>query len=316
MGKRTETMKRRCMVNKAHHMLRSVVVAGLLILLMGGGLSEARATVRIVTTLSDLADFARQIGGDKIKVDYIVRGDQNPHFVEVKPSYMMKLKSADLFFMVGMELEMWAPQIVDGSRNSTLEVVDLSREIQKLDVPSRVDASMGDVHRFGNPHYWLDPRNIRTILAEMVAAMVRIAPDDEQYFRANADAYVKRLEPKIAKWERTMKPFAGTKIITFHKSWTYFANWLGITVADQVEPKPGIAPSPSHTADLIRLIREANIKVIIVEPFYDTSAPDQLARSTGAKVMRMATSVGGADQATDYIALMDYNINVLATALR
>jgi ABC-type Zn uptake system ZnuABC Zn-binding protein ZnuA len=304
------------MAKRPFRIVKTTIVIGMLIFFMGGGLPEARATVRIVTTLSDLADFAKQIGGERVKVDYIVRGDQNPHFVEVKPSYMMKLKSADLFFMVGMELEMWAPQIVDGSRNSTLEVVDLSKEIQKLEVPSRVDASMGDVHRFGNPHYWLDPRNVRVILSEMVAAMARVAPDDEQYFRANADAYEKRLEPKIAEWERMMKPFAGTKIITFHKSWTYFASWLGITVADQVEPKPGIAPSPSHTADLIRLIREANIKAIVVEPFYDTSAPDQLARSTGAKVIRMATSVGGADQATDYIALMDYNINALATALR
>jgi zinc/manganese transport system substrate-binding protein len=291
-------------------------VTGMLILLLLAGSSDAWATVRVVTTLSDLADLTKQIGGDRVKVDYIVRGDQNPHFVEVKPSYMIKLKSADILFMIGMELEMWAPQIVDGSRNSSLDVVDLSKEIQKLEVPSKVDASMGDVHRYGNPHYWLDPRNIHIILSEMIAALAKVAPDDEQYFRSNADAYLKRLEPKVAEWEKKMKPFAGTKIITFHKSWSYFANWLGLVIADQVEPKPGIAPSPSHTADLIRLIREANIKAIVVEPFYDTSAPDQLARATGAKVIRMATSVGGEDQANDYISLMDYNIDTLTAALR
>jgi ABC-type Zn uptake system ZnuABC Zn-binding protein ZnuA len=276
----------------------------------------AQATVRVVTTLSDLADFARNIGGERVQVDYIVRGDQNPHFVEVKPSYMLKLKSADIFLMVGMELEMWAPQIIDGSRNSDLVVVDLSKGVEKLEVPARTDASQGDVHRFGNPHYWLDPRNVRTIAEEIVEALARAAPADEQYFRANAATYLKKLDAKIPEWESAMKPFAGSRIITFHRSWTYFAAWLGLTVADQVEPKPGIQPSPGHTAELIKLVREGNIKAIVVEPFYDTSAADQIARSTSAKVLRLVTSIGGVDEAKDYISMMDYNVHTLLSALK
>ncbi len=275
-----------------------------------------QAEVRVVTSLSDLADLSRQIGGERVKVDYIVRGNQNPHFVEVKPSYMMKLKSADIFFIVGMDLEMWAPQIVDGSRNRKLDVVDLSKNMPKLEVPNRVDASQGDVHRYGNPHYWLDPRNIKTLIEEMIAAFVKISPNDESYFRTNAEAYLKKLDAKIAEWEATMKPFAGSKIVTFHKSWTYFASWLNLTVADQVEPKPGIPPSPSHTAELINLVREGNIKAIVVEPFYDTSAAERIAGSTNAKVIRLTTSVGGVDAATDYVSMMDYNINTLAATLR
>ena len=277
---------------------------------------SARATVKVVTTLPDLADLAQQVGGDKVKVDYIVRGNQNPHFVEVKPSYMMKLKSADVFLMIGMELEMWAPQIVDGSRNSRLDVVDLSKSIQKLEVPAKVDASQGDVHRYGNPHYWLDPRNVKAILEEIITALAKVSPDDEQYFRANAEAYLKKLDAKILQWEATMKPFKGSKIITFHKSWTYFAHWLGLNVVDQVEPKPGIQPSPSHTAELIQKVRSQNVKAIIVEPFYDTSAPEQIARSGNAKVLRLATSVGGVDEAKDYISLMEYNITTLAATLK
>jgi len=276
----------------------------------------AEAKVRVVTTLSDLADLTRQIGGDRVQVDFIVRGDQNPHFVEVKPSYMMKLKSADIFFIVGMELEMWAPQIVDGSRNTKLTVVDLSKNIRKMEVPSRVDASQGDVHRFGNPHYWLDPRNVRPMLEEMIAAISKISSNDELYFRANAAAYLKKLDGKIAEWENTLKPFAESRIITFHKSWPYFANWLRLVVADQVEPKPGIPPSPSHTAELIALVRQGGIKAIIVEPFYDASAAEQIARSTSAKVIRLVTSVGGVDAAQDYISMMEYNIATLAATLR
>ncbi len=288
----------------------------LLVMLLGLFSAVAGATVRVVTTLPDLADFARRVGGDRVQVDYIVRGDQNPHFVEVKPSYMLKLKSADVFLMIGMELELWAPQIVDGSRNSRLQVVDLSKEISKLEVPQRLDASQGDVHRFGNPHYWLDPRNVRIIVAEIADALARISPADEQYFRSNAAAYAGSLEEKIPEWERTMKPFAGKQIITFHRSWTYFADWLGLVVADQVEPKPGIQPSPGHTADLITRVRDGQIRAIVVEPFYDTSAADQIARSTSAQVIRLVTSVGGVEEAKDYISMMDYNVRTLAAALR
>ena len=276
----------------------------------------AQGTIKVVTTLPDLADFTRQVGGDRVTVDNIVRGDQNPHFVEVKPSYMMKLKSADLFFMIGMDLEMWAPQIIDGSRNTKLEVVDLSKRISKLEIPAALDASKGDVHRYGNPHYWLDPRNIRIVVEDIVAVLSRVSPGDEPYFRANGEAYLKRLDAKIAQWSATMKPFAGSKLIAFHTSWTYFAAWLGLTVADQVEPKPGISPSPAHTAELISLVRRSGIKVLVVEPFYDLSAPNQISRSTGAKVIRLSTSVGGVPGAGDYITLMDSNISTLAGALR
>jgi len=292
--------------------MKYVLLCAAACLLTTAGFGE----IRIVTSLPDLADFARQIGGDKVKVDFIVRGDQNPHFVEVKPSYMMKLKSADLFFIIGMELEMWAPQLVDGSRNEKLSVVDLSKGIQKLEVPSRVDASQGDVHRFGNPHYWLDPRNVRVIMDEMVDAMVSVSPSDEKLFRANEDVYLKKLESMIPQWEGEMKPFAGSRIVTFHKSWSYFTNWLNLTVADQVEPKPGITPTPSHTADLIALVRKAAIKAIVVEPFYDMSAPEQIAHAGGAKVLMLPPSEGVVDGTGDYIALMSYDVRTLAAALR
>ena len=135
-------------------------------------------------------------------------------------------------------------------------------------------------------------------------------------FRANADTYLGKLGPKIQQWERIMKPYAGSRVITFHRSWSYFAAWLNLTVVDQVEPKPGIAPSPTHTAELITLVRQSGIKAIIVEPFYDVSAAEQIARATGARVLRLATSSGGSEGVTDYIGLMEYNVNTLAGALK
>jgi len=277
----------------------------------------SQATVHVVTTLPDLADITQAIGGERVDVDYIVRGDQNPHFIEVKPSYMMKLKRADIFIMVGMEFELWAPQIIDGSRNDQLDVLDLSTAgIEKLEIPTRVDRSLGDVHRFGNPHYWLDPRNIHLIADAILHALIRVAPDDEPSFRENMAAYLATLDTKIAQWEELMEPLAGAKIITFHKSWSYFARWLAITVSDQVEPKPGIPPSPSHTAELMDLVNEGEIRAIVVAPFYDLSAPEKISEETTAPVVILSTSVGGVDGPDNYISMMDYNVKALYEALQ
>lgn len=278
--------------------------------------AAGQAEVVVVTSLPDLADIVRRAGGDRVRVDNIVRGDQNPHFIEVKPSYMMKLRSAKIFFVIGLELELWAQQLVDGSRNSGLQVVDCSAGIAKLEIPARVDASQGDVHRYGNPHYWLDPRNIRIVLETIVRALAAASPGDEEYFRGNARAYLQLLDGKIAEWEKMAAPLAGKQIITFHRSWSYFAAWLGVRVADQVEPKPGVPPSPGHTAGLITLARQSGIKVIVVEPFYDASAAEQVGRAAGAQVLRLPTSVGGAPEAADYLSLIDYNVRTLARALR
>jgi ABC-type Zn uptake system ZnuABC Zn-binding protein ZnuA len=277
----------------------------------------SQATVRVVTTLPDLADITNAIGGERVNVDNIVRGDQNPHFIEVKPSYMMKVKRADIFIMVGMELELWALQIIDGSRNDRLDIVDLSTtDIEKLEVPTRVDRSQGDVHRFGNPHYWLDPRNIPLIAEAILHALVKAAPDDEPYFRENMAAYLATLETKIAQWEELIAPLAGAKIITFHSSWSYFARWLNITVSDQVEPKPGIPPSPSHTAELIDLVNEGEIRAIVVAPFYDLSAPAKIAQETTARVVILSTSVGGVNGTDNYMSMMDYNVRALYEAIQ
>jgi zinc/manganese transport system substrate-binding protein len=292
--------------------MRHLIIAGL----VAFALSSAGATIRVVTSLPDLAEFVQHVGGEKVTVDFIVRGNQNPHFIEIKPSYMMKLKSADLFFVVGMDLEIWAPQIIDGSRNASLTVVDLSKNIQKLEVPGKVDASMGDVHRFGNPHYWLDPRNVRIMVRDIASALSAVSPADEQIFHANAEAYLKLLDVSTREWEQTMRPFAGAKIVTFHTSWSYFAQWLNLTVAGQVEPKPGIQPTPGHTAELLQLVRSSGIKAIVVEPFYDPSAAEQIARSGGSKVIRLATSSGGVEEAKSYIGLMSYNVRTLSEALR
>lgn len=178
--------------------MKHIVLLLIIVLLITPGVP---AQVRVVASTTDLADFASVLGGDAVLVDHIVRGSQNPHFIEVKPSYMLKLKSADIFLIVGLELELWAPQIIDGSRNPDLIVVDCSRNIERLEVPTaRVDKSMGDLHPNGNPHYWLDPENVRTILQTIYEAFVRVDPEHAALFKSNMEEYLKVIEAKTKEW--------------------------------------------------------------------------------------------------------------------
>jgi zinc/manganese transport system substrate-binding protein len=218
--------------------------------------------------------------------------------------------------MVGMQLELWGQQLIDGSRNSHLQVVDCSQHVAKLEVPSgRVDASEGDVHPLGNPHYWLDPANVPAVLEVIVAAFARVSPEDEPVFRQNTARFLAQLDARVAEWKKRLAPYQGRPLITYHSSFSYLMNRFGLVVAGHVEPKPGIPPTPSHTAALVQLIRDKNITVIGVEQFFEEGVPTSIASSSGARVVRLCTSVGGREGTDSYIDLMEYNIAALASAL-
>jgi zinc/manganese transport system substrate-binding protein len=278
--------------------------------------SFGSAGLKVVASTSDLAEFTKAVGGGKVDVDFIVRGTQNPHFIEVKPSYMMKLKSAQAFVIVGMQLELWAPQIIDGSRNSNLLLIDCSRNIDKLEIPAgKVDASQGDVHPAGNPHYWLDPENVPLILSTIVDGLSQLSPADRNYFQANADAYSKTLRTKLIEWKKILAPYKNAKIITYHTSFSYFNRRFDLQVAGYVEPKPGIPPTPSHAAELIQSMKQNGIQVIGLEQFYEDATPASIARAAGGSVVRLCTSVGGLDGADTYFHLMDHNVKAFSSAL-
>lgn len=289
----------------------------LLIMLLFGLGTEGESKIKVVTSLSDLAEFTRAVGGDKVDVDYLVRGSQNPHYIEIKPSYMLKLKSAKLFVTVGMQLEIWAPQIIDGSRNPNLIVVDCSKNVKKLEVPTAaIDASMGDVHPSGNPHYWLDPQNVKAILEEILENLIKISPFDADYFTSNMNAYLKKLDVKMAEWAAMMLPVKGTKLVTYHTSFSYFVDRFGLAVVGYVEPKPGIPPTPSHSTELIKLMRSSGVKIVGLEQYYEDNTPAQIASATGAKLIRLSTSVGGLDGTGDYFQLIEHNIRAIVSAVK
>jgi len=283
---------------------------------------RSASKLRVVTATSDLAALASEIGGDHIDVESIARGYQDPHFVEAKPSFLLKLRKADLLIVVGLQLEIgWLPPLITQSGNPRIQVeaagyLDASDFAEILEKPTGVvTRAMGDVHPLGNPHYWLDPENGRRIAHGIQMKLAEMRPEDAGYFAQRLEAFSQRLSTQEKAWDETMKPFHGLKVVSYHKSWPNFAKRFDLNVVGYIEPRPGIPPSPSHTLELIGMMRRDNVKLIMVEPYFDLKTPDSIASQTGAQVLVMLPSVGGEKEVTDYFKLFDYDIALLSKAV-
>jgi ABC-type Zn uptake system ZnuABC Zn-binding protein ZnuA len=299
------------------------VVFALTASVMTATVAPAGAAIKVVTTTDDLAALVQEVGGDRVQVEALARGYQDPHFVEPKPSFILKLYSADLLVVVGRELEVsWLPALITQSRNARIQAggpryLDASLTAKILDIPAgQVTRAMGDVHPMGNPHYWLDPDNGLLIAAGIQRKLAEISPADAAYFAGRYADFEKRLKAAAARWHAAMAPYRGVKVVTYHRSWPNFAEEFGLDVIDYVEPKPGIPPSPSHVLTLIERMKREQVKLILVEPYFDLQTPNRIARDTGATVLVLMPSVGGTKEIRTYLDLFDYDINLLAAALK
>lgn len=283
---------------------------------------QSEAKIKIITTSTDLASIARFIGGDKVDVESIIRGYQNPHYVDIKPSYMIKLHRADMFVKVGLDLELWAPVIAEGARNSKIlfgnpGYVDASIGAEILEIPQvKITRELGDIHIFGNPHYWLDPENGKIIADNILQGLKRVDPENHAYYEVNKAEFDKKVDEMLPRWLEKMRPYAGTKVVTYHNSWPNFMKTFGLVVAGYVEPKPGVPPSPAHVSWLIDKIIQENVKIIIQEPFYETKISQFVADKTGAKLLILTPSVLGVEGVNDYFGLFDYLVNSLVSAFQ
>ena len=285
--------------------------------------TNASAAIKVVTTTQDLAAIVAEIGGDKVTVESIAKGYQDPHFVEAKPSFIIKLHSADLLIVVGRELEVaWLPPLITQSRNAAIQpggpgYLDASQNVRILDLPTgQITRAMGDVHPTGNPHYWLDPGNGRIIAKAVQAKLSDMSRGDAAYFAQRYADFDRRLSEAEKRWKAAMAPYKGMKVVTYHRSWTNFADAFGLDVIGFVEPKPGIPPSPAHTLDLQQEMKQRNIKILLVEPYFDLKTPNAIGRDTGARVVVLPPSVGGVKEITNYIELFDYDVNQLVSAIK
>lgn len=296
-----------------------VLVAGLCCVL-SSTVAEAKK-LNVVTSTTDMAALTQEVGGDKVNVDSIAKGYQDPHFVEAKPSFLLKLRQADLLVVVGLQLEIgWLPPLITQSGNPRIQVgapgyLDASQFSEILEIPQgTVTRAEGDVHPLGNPHYWLDPDNGRRIAKGIAAKLGDMDPGDSAYFQQRFQDFDKRLSAAEQKWDSELKPYRGRKVVTYHRSFPNFARHFGLDVIGYVEPRPGIPPTPSHTLELVQLMKRENCKVVLVEPYFDLKTPQSIGNATGAQVVVYLPSVGGEKQVTNYFELFDYDIGLLIKA--
>jgi zinc/manganese transport system substrate-binding protein len=281
------------------------------------------AKVNVVSTLQDFASIADAVGGDRVETFALAKGYQDPHFVDAKPSFIVRLSKADLLIAAGLELEIgYVPPLLDQSRNPKIHpgnpgYLDASAGCDILQRPTgQVTRAMGDVHPYGNPHYWTDPDNGRIIARAVAARLSELDPAGKSVYEKNLAAFEAKLAAKEKEWDAKMAPYAGTKIVTFHDSWPNFAKHFKLVVAGHVEPKPGIPPSPSHTLEIINLMMAEKIPVILVEPYFDSKTPKSIADKTGATVVTFYPSVGGIPEIKDYFGLFDKNVDSFVSAVK
>ena len=236
---------------------------------------------------------------------------------------MLKLNKADLLVVVGRDLEIgWLPALINQARNAQIQpgadgYFDASLTAKILDLPTgQLTRAMGDVHPLGNPHYWLDPENGRRIAKAVQAKLAQKDPANAPYYAQRAADFDRRLSEAQQRWKSMMAPYKGIKVVTYHRSWANFADAFGIDVIGYVEPKPGIPPTPQHTLDVIQAMRAQGIKLIIVEPYFDSKTPNSIASQTGGNVLVLPPSVGGVPAASDYLKLFDTNISLLVGAIK
>jgi zinc/manganese transport system substrate-binding protein len=302
--------------------LRIVIVLAALLLAFAGP-SAAQSKLNVMAATEDLASIGREIGGDHITIDSIAKGYQDPHFVEAKPSFILKLQRADVLIVVGRELEIgWLPPLIQQSRNAKIQpgadgYLDASLNVQILEMPTgQITRAMGDVHPLGNPHYWLDPENGKKIGKEIADKFSQLRPNDRAYYEQRLADFTSRLDAAEKRWLQQMAPYKGTKMVTYHRSFPNFAERFGLQIVGYVEPRPGIPPTPQHTLDLINEMKRQNIKLVLVEPYFDLKTPNSIGQQTGAQVLVMPPSVGGVKEASDYFKLFDYDINLLVDAIK
>jgi zinc/manganese transport system substrate-binding protein len=290
---------------------------------LAAGPTALQAKLNVVATLPDFGAIAEAIGGDKIKVTTIARGTEDPHFVDARPSFIRVLNQADVLIEGGAELEVgWLPPLVSSARNAKILAdapghVVLSRFIHLLEAPTGpVDRSMGDIHPFGNPHYWLDPANGKAIAQALAETFSGRDAANAGYYQANLKTFNERLDKKMAEWTKRMEPYRGTKVVAYHKSYDYFLQRFGLELVGTLEPKPGIEPSPTYLNGLIPRLKAAGVKLVLVEVFRPRKTPEYVAQAIGAKLLILPEKVGANANAKDYLSVFDYDVAQIVEGLK
>jgi zinc/manganese transport system substrate-binding protein len=284
--------------------------------------SVSYAKLNIVASTPDLGSLAREVGGDRVEVTSLAKGTEDVHFVDAKPSFIRILNQADVLIEGGADLEVgWLPPLILNARNPRIQLgqpgrIIAAEVVRLLEIPTGpIDRSLGDVHPFGNPHFTLDPLNGKLIAGQLRERLCVLSASDCPVFTTNANRLADKIDSRLALWQKQMTPLHGTKVVTYHKSFSYFADRFGFRVVNAIEPKPGIPPSASHVRDLVTQMKGEGVKLIIFEPNRERKTPAFLSQQTGARVAMIPSMVGGTKEASDYFALFDSIIQTILSAV-
>ena len=291
-------------------------------LLLAALCEPAWAKLNVVATTPDLASIANAVGGDHIDLTVLAKPTEDPHFVDAKPSLILKLNRADVVIEGGAELEIgWLPRLLDQSRNVKLAAdapghVACAQGVPLKEIPTTLDRSKGDIHAAGNPHYIVDPVNAKIVARNIAEAFCALDEKSAAAYRANLQKFTDALDAKLVEWQKKLEPFKGQQVVAYHNSWLYFGDRFGLNIDIFLEPKPGVPPTPRHLAEVILKMKQNKVRVILVDPYLDRRTAETVAAKTAATVVDVAQFPGGVKGTEGgYIALMDYLVNSVAKAL-
>ncbi len=277
-------------------------------------LGAATDKIKIVTTTSAFASIAKEIAGDKAEIYSIASPKRDIHFISPTPKDVVKLKKSEVFIHAGLDLEAWRGPLLDAVGRTELmwpsgeKQIDVSKGIPLLEIPTSISRAQGDIHLYGNPHYWMDPENAKIIAHNIAEGLARIFPQDALTFEENAKKFDQKIDEKLKDWTSRLLEFKGASFVTYHRDWSYFAHRFGLIELGELEPKPGIPPTAKHLAELVNLMKEKKSKLIFKETYQESRTPNRLAEETGARVLPLTQAVGDPQEASDYFSMMDYNV--------
>src|SRR5919109_1837779 len=301
-------------------MKRLLLIALVLVALVPSDVAAARK-IRVVTTIPDLADFTRQVGGELVDVTSLATGVEDIHAVPMKPNFVVLLNRADIVVLVGLEAEhMFLPGLLGASRNPRIQrdapgYIDTSIYVPLLEVPTRLDRSLGDQHPMGNPHINLDPVRAQGMVRAIAEGLSRNFPEHSAVFQKNAALYAQELDAAVLRWQQQAAPLRGKRVVSYHPDFIYFAERFGMENFGTIEKRPGIDPSPSHVAELIQRMKEAKVEIVVREMHYPAGLAERVAKTAGARLVELPAMAGGLPQTKTYIGFIDYNLRALLKAL-
>jgi zinc/manganese transport system substrate-binding protein len=282
----------------------------------------AHGKLNVIVTTPDFAAIAHEVGGNNVEITTLAKPTEDPHFVDAKPSFILKLSRADALIEGGAELEIgWLPALIDQCRNQKLAPgapahVAANQGVAMLEVPSTLDRSKGDIHAAGNPHYLVDPVNAKKVAENIAAAFETLDPKSAEAYKANLKRFSDTIDTKLAEWQKKLEPYKGQQIVAYHNSWIYFGNRFGLNIDLYLEPKPGVPPTPTHLAEVITRMRADKVHVIIVDPYLNRRTAEAVAAKTDGTVVDVTQFPGGVKGTEGgYVQLMDYLVNSIANAL-